>query len=206
MFTRSSANAACGGLQPPSARAAAKGQPSSPAQHHFKKLYLHRTPLCARGTRSFSNPLSHRGLLRRFEPSHAMSSSTRLILVSFLQNAATRPWETYPSLRDADKPFRMFRHVTAIPGVAPRIGPSRCETNGDGEADRTTRDQTRRYVGRLDAIAQQRRRAQAAMPTPTIHTEIVTHQRGDPVLPPTRGTPNGTCPASVKAKSPLVVL
>jgi hypothetical protein len=27
-------------LQPPSARAAAKGQPSSPAQHHVEKLYL----------------------------------------------------------------------------------------------------------------------------------------------------------------------
>ena len=50
---RSSANAACGGLPPPSARAATKGQPSSPAQHHVKKLYL-QTPLHVRGTRRFS--------------------------------------------------------------------------------------------------------------------------------------------------------
>jgi hypothetical protein len=34
--------------------------------------------------------------LRRCESYHAMSSSTRLKLVSLLQNAATRPWETYP--------------------------------------------------------------------------------------------------------------
>src|SRR6185436_6593933 len=35
-----------------------RAKPSSPAQHHFKKLYLHRTPLCARGTRSFSTSAS----------------------------------------------------------------------------------------------------------------------------------------------------
>jgi hypothetical protein len=32
-------------LQPPSARAATKGQPSSPAQHHVKKLYLQQNSL-----------------------------------------------------------------------------------------------------------------------------------------------------------------
>src|ERR1700758_2017664 len=54
---RSSANAACGGLPPPSARAATKGQqPSSPAQHHDRKsLPTTRTPFHVRGTRSFSN-------------------------------------------------------------------------------------------------------------------------------------------------------
>ena len=60
MFTRSSANAACGGLKPPTAGRLRRAKPSSPAQHHIKKLYLHRTPLCARGTRSFSNRVSHR--------------------------------------------------------------------------------------------------------------------------------------------------
>ena len=37
---RSSANAACGGLQPPTAGRLRRAKPSSPAQHHVKKLYL----------------------------------------------------------------------------------------------------------------------------------------------------------------------
>ena len=53
---RSSANAACGGLPPPSAQAATKGQqPSSPAKHHDRKvLPTNRTPFHVRGTRRFS--------------------------------------------------------------------------------------------------------------------------------------------------------
>src|SRR6476620_11892574 len=65
MFTRSSANAACGGLPPPSARAATKGQqPSSPAQHHARKsLPTNRTPFHVRGTRTFSTSVSYRDAL-----------------------------------------------------------------------------------------------------------------------------------------------
>ena len=37
---RSSANAACGGLKPPTAGRLRRAKPSSPAQHHVKKLYL----------------------------------------------------------------------------------------------------------------------------------------------------------------------
>ena len=37
---RSSANAACGGLQPPTAGRLRRAKPSSPAQHHVQKLYL----------------------------------------------------------------------------------------------------------------------------------------------------------------------
>jgi hypothetical protein len=37
---RSSANAACGGLKPPTAGRLRRAKPSSPAQHHLKKLYL----------------------------------------------------------------------------------------------------------------------------------------------------------------------
>jgi hypothetical protein len=51
---RSSANAACGGLKPPTAGRLRRAKPSSPAQHHVKKFYLHRTPLHARGTRRVS--------------------------------------------------------------------------------------------------------------------------------------------------------
>src|SRR6202043_3663462 len=40
-----------------------RAKPSSPAQHHVKKLYLHRTPLHVRGTRRFSNSVSCSGLL-----------------------------------------------------------------------------------------------------------------------------------------------
>jgi len=58
---RSSANAACGGLQPPSARAATKGQTfisrTAPCQ---EALPTNRTPFHVRGTRSFSNPVSFR--------------------------------------------------------------------------------------------------------------------------------------------------
>src|SRR5207248_6359854 len=47
---RSSANAARGGLTPPpEGRRRRATTPSSPAQHHIKRIYLHRTPLCARG-------------------------------------------------------------------------------------------------------------------------------------------------------------
>ena len=58
---RSSANAACGGLQPPSARAAAKGQTfiscTAPCQ---EALPTNRTPFHVRGTRTFSNRISTR--------------------------------------------------------------------------------------------------------------------------------------------------
>jgi hypothetical protein len=37
---RSSANAACGGLKPPTAGRLRRAKPSSPAQHHVEKLYL----------------------------------------------------------------------------------------------------------------------------------------------------------------------
>ena len=57
---RSSANAACGGLQPPSARAATKGQTfisrTAPCQ---EALPTNRTPFHVRGTRSFSNSMSN---------------------------------------------------------------------------------------------------------------------------------------------------
>jgi hypothetical protein len=57
---RSSANAACGGLQPPSARAAAKGQTfiscTAPCP---KALSTNRTPFHVRGTRRFSNSMSN---------------------------------------------------------------------------------------------------------------------------------------------------
>ena len=60
MFTRSSANAACGGLQPPSARATPKGQTfiscTAPCP---KALPTNRTPFHVRGTRSFSNRVSY---------------------------------------------------------------------------------------------------------------------------------------------------
>ena len=39
---RSSANAACGGLKPPTAGRLRRAKPSSPAQHHVKKLYLQK--------------------------------------------------------------------------------------------------------------------------------------------------------------------
>jgi hypothetical protein len=55
---RSSANAACGGLKPPTAGRLRRATPSSPAQHRVKKLYLHRTPLHVRGTRRVSNYLA----------------------------------------------------------------------------------------------------------------------------------------------------
>ena len=76
---RSSANAACGGLQPPSARAAAKGQTfiscTAPCQ---EALPTNRTPFHVRGTRRFSNSrvISRRGDLHRCWPSHAMSSGS----------------------------------------------------------------------------------------------------------------------------------
>jgi hypothetical protein len=46
--------------EPPTAGRLRRAKPSSPAPHHVKKLYLHRTPLRARGTRSFSNRVSYR--------------------------------------------------------------------------------------------------------------------------------------------------
>ena len=38
MFTRSSANAACGGLKPPPDRRLRRAKPSSPAEHRFLKV------------------------------------------------------------------------------------------------------------------------------------------------------------------------
>ena len=63
---RSSANAACGGLQPPSARAAAKGQTfiscTAPCP---KALSTNRTPLHVRGTRRVSNFVANADSLTR---------------------------------------------------------------------------------------------------------------------------------------------
>ncbi len=59
---RSSANAACGGLQPPSARAAAKGQTFISCTAPCPKVLTYKqTPFHVRGTRTFSKlmPLSH---------------------------------------------------------------------------------------------------------------------------------------------------
>jgi hypothetical protein len=48
---RVAAPAACGGLKPPPAgRLRRADNPSSPAQHRFTKLYLHRTPFHVRDT------------------------------------------------------------------------------------------------------------------------------------------------------------
>ncbi len=53
MFTKSSANAAVGGLKPPPAgRLRRANNPSSPAQHHLKKLAYH-APFSVRDTRGF---------------------------------------------------------------------------------------------------------------------------------------------------------
>ena len=79
MFTRSSANAACGGLKPPTAGRLRRAKPSSPAQHHIKKLYLHRTPLRARGTRSFSNLLSIRDALNCTETGRLTGCPARVV-------------------------------------------------------------------------------------------------------------------------------
>ena len=49
---RVTAFAACGGLKPPPAgRLRRASNPSSPAQHRFSKLYLHRTPFHVKDTR-----------------------------------------------------------------------------------------------------------------------------------------------------------
>jgi hypothetical protein len=48
---RVTASAACGGLKPPPAgRLRRADNPSSPARHRFRKLYLHRTPFRVRDT------------------------------------------------------------------------------------------------------------------------------------------------------------
>jgi hypothetical protein len=54
--SRVTAPAACGGLKPPPAgRLRRASNPSSPAQHRFEKLYLHRTPSHVRDTRRHRN-------------------------------------------------------------------------------------------------------------------------------------------------------
>src|ERR1700738_1772539 len=59
---RSSANAACGGLKPPSARAAAKGHTFiSCTASRQEALPTNRTPLHVRGTRRFSNSVADDG-------------------------------------------------------------------------------------------------------------------------------------------------
>jgi hypothetical protein len=53
MFTKSSANAAVGGLKPPPAgRLRRANSPSSPAQHRLQKLTYH-APFSVRDTRGF---------------------------------------------------------------------------------------------------------------------------------------------------------
>ena len=55
------APAACGGLKPPPAgRLRRADNPSSPAQHRFTKLYLHRTPFHVRDTPTSRCPNSSR--------------------------------------------------------------------------------------------------------------------------------------------------
>src|SRR6266536_4545551 len=43
-----------GGLKPPPAGRLRRAKPSSLTQHHINELYLHRAPLCVRGTLSFA--------------------------------------------------------------------------------------------------------------------------------------------------------
>jgi len=72
---RSSTNAACGGLIPsPAGRHRRANNPSSLAQHHIKKLGLHRTPLCVRDTRGLEPPPARRP--RRSRSSSIYSYST----------------------------------------------------------------------------------------------------------------------------------
>ena len=70
---RSSANAACGGLQPPSARAAAKGHTfiscTAPCQ---EALPTNRTPFHVRGTRSVLKPPVLSGAIRSLGSLHVL--------------------------------------------------------------------------------------------------------------------------------------
>src|SRR6266536_5640289 len=43
-----------GGLKPPPAGRLRRAKPSSLTQHHINELYLHRAPLCVRGTLGFA--------------------------------------------------------------------------------------------------------------------------------------------------------
>ena len=115
---RSSANAACGGLKPPTAGRLRRAKPSSPAQHHIKKLYLHRTPLCARGTRSFSNLVSRRDLLTCDDASCLTRCHRAFVSNSchfFSERRYPSLWRHMQSVRDADNPFGRFRHVAGFP-------------------------------------------------------------------------------------------
>ena len=65
---RVTAPAACGGLKPPPAgRLRRADNPSSPAQHRFSKLYLHRTPLHVRDTHPRLQAPRHHHPVRRTE-------------------------------------------------------------------------------------------------------------------------------------------
>src|SRR6185503_6054596 len=86
---RSSANAACGGLQPPSARAATKGQTfisrTAPCQ---EALPTNRTPFHVRGTRSFSIRVTVSILMspRCHRVAQILTAVSPLLWVRFLRN------------------------------------------------------------------------------------------------------------------------
>jgi hypothetical protein len=121
---RSSTNAACGGLQPPSARAAAKGQTfiscTAPCQ---EALPTNRTPFHVRGTRSFSNPESRRDLLTWDDGSCLMRCHRALVSNSchFFRTPLSLPWRHIQSLRDADQPVQKVPSRDGYPRRSARI-------------------------------------------------------------------------------------
>ena len=98
---RSSANAACGGLQPPSARAAAKGHTfisrTAPCQ---EALPTNRTPFHVRGTRSFSNLLSARDALNCTDTVRLTGCQVRVVSPScpIFGRASGTQWCEHPQL------------------------------------------------------------------------------------------------------------
>jgi len=90
---RSSANAACGGLPPPSARAAAKGHTfiscTAPCQ---EALPTNRTPFHVRGTRTFSIRVTVSILMspRCHRVAQILTAVSPLLWVRFLRNGCCR--------------------------------------------------------------------------------------------------------------------
>jgi hypothetical protein len=127
---RSSTNAACGGLQPPSARAAAKGQTfiscTAPCQ---EALPTNRTPFHVRGTRSFSNPASRRDLLTCDDASCLTRCHRAFVSNSchFFRTPLSIPWRHTQSLRDADQPVRKVPSRDGYPRRSSRIVQRRWE-------------------------------------------------------------------------------
>jgi hypothetical protein len=81
---RSSTNAACGGLIPsPAGRHRRANNPSSLAQHHIKKLGLHRTPLCVRDTRGLKPPPAERLRRAHLHLLHSCSHQQNPIYIGF---------------------------------------------------------------------------------------------------------------------------